>query len=306
MTDYQSPFTDWHRTASVRSMASGDWLAGPPGAWMPDEPGSVLSHPALRGQCLASQARAAAGLLLASLDFTVKLENQLIARVAHDIAARGLQARYPDAVVADALRVQCDEAYHALLAQELMARVRALTGAQAPRRGHRFLRHVDQIAMAAAADGVDAALVRFCAAVVAETLITKSLRDDWLDTGLQQDLRAFLHHHYQDETRHSAYFARLLELAWPQWTVPTRRALAPLWAGLVDAFLMADEDATLDALQDAGLAGDEARRVLRDCATPQGVLRRRQASIQQTLHALRRAGALEGQTLAPPLAAEAA
>lgn len=297
MTHYQSPFTDWHRAASVRSMACDDWLAGPPGHWMPDEPGSVLSHPALRGP---RQARVAAGLLLASLDFTVKLENQLIARVAHDIAARGLLARYPDAVVADALRVQCDEAYHALLAQELMARVQALTGAAAPRHGHRFLRHVEQIATAAAAEGVDAALVRFCAAVVAETLITKSLRDDWLDPGLQQDVRAFLHHHYQDETRHSAYFARLLELAWPQWPVHTRRVLAPLWAGLVDAFLMADEDATLDALQDAGLAGDEARRIVRDCAAPQGVLRRRRASTQQTLHALRRAGALEqGQAPAP-------
>lgn len=317
MTPYQSPFTDWHRTAAVRSMAVDGWLAGPPGAWMPDEPDSVLAHAAVQG---ARRACVAAGLLLASLDFTVQLENQLIARVANDIAAQALQAQLPGAAVLDAMRVQCDEAYHALLAQELMARVQALTGAAAPRRAHRFLQHVQHIAAAAAAQGIDAALVRFCAAVVAETLITKSLRDDWQGNGLQQDVRAFLHHHYQDETRHSAYFARLLDLVWPQWPAPTQRALAPLWAGLIDAFLAADEEATLDALQDAGLPPHEAARIVRDCATPEGVLRRRRASTQQTLHALRRAGALDEQGLqrmptepgrpdlvpSPPLTTEAA
>ncbi len=76
--------------------------------------------------------------------------------------------------------------------------------------------------------------------MVAETLITHTLRDDWRDEGLQPDVRTFLRRHYLDEARHSAYFSRLLTLLWPQWPAGVRDALRPLWSGLIDAFLFAD------------------------------------------------------------------
>ncbi len=286
LMDYRSPFSDWHAAAAVRAMPPGGWMGGREGEWMPEEAGGVLSHPALRG----CRERVAAGLLLDNLGFTVALENRLICPVTRDIAAGMLRARYQDEVVTDAMRIQCDESYHAVLAQELIGQVKAMTGAQLPRREHRFLAHVDRLVDAFPA--ADAPMVRFCAAMVSETLITKTLRDDWLDGRLQQDLRSFLHHHYLDETRHSAYFARLLQLVWPQWPQSLRDALQPLWAGLVDAFLEADGESTIEAMQNAGLAPAQARAVMADCANPQGARRRCEASTQQTFHALRRAGAL--------------
>ncbi len=285
--DYRSPFADWHQAASVRAMPPGGWLAGGEGAWMPEEAGSLLAHPEVR----AHAPRVAAGLLLASLDFTVSLESRLISPVALDIAARALRARYADAVVADALRVQCDEAYHAVLAHELIGQVRHLSGARPPEGGaHPFLVHVDQLALAFPAE--DAPLVRFCAAFVSETLITKTLRDDWLDGGLQRDVRCFLHHHYQDEMRHSAYFAQLLQLVWPQWPAPLRAALRPIWHGLVDAFLDADDAVAARVLRDAGLPAPRAVGIVAGCARARGGSRRK-ASTQLTFHALRRAGAVQ-------------
>ncbi|AJY39293.1 P-aminobenzoate N-oxygenase AurF family protein [Burkholderia humptydooensis] len=285
---YRSPFDDWHRAASVRSMPAGAWLTGGAGAWIADEAGGALSGLAARD---ARRERAAGGLLIAHLSFTVALENALISQVARDIAARALHADYGDEVVADALRVQCDEAYHALLAQELMTRVRAATGADRPRRAPGFLRHVDRLV--ATLPSVDAPVLRFCAAVVAETLITHTLRDDWRDDGLQPDVRTFLRRHYLDEARHSAYFSRLLTLLWPQWPAGVRDALRPQWPGLIDAFLFADARITTDALEDAGLTACEIDRAMSACSAPDAMHRRRAQSTRQTLHALRVAGALD-------------
>ncbi|MES2936338.1 MAG: diiron oxygenase [Pseudomonadota bacterium] len=286
--DYRSPFSDWHQAASVRAMPAAGWLTGGEGAWMPEEAGSLLAHPEVRPHARP----VAAGLLLASLGFTVSLESRLISPVALDIAAGALRASYGacrDAVVADALRVQCDEAYHAVLAQELIGQVRRMSGVRPPEGEHPFLVHVDQLALTFPAE--DAPLVRFCAAVVSETLITKTLRDDWLDGGLQQDLRSFLRHHYQDEVRHSAYFAQLLQLVWPQWTASLRAALRPIWPGLVDAFLDADDAVAVRVLRGAGFATPRACEIVAGCARGQGS--RRNASTQLTFHALRRAGAVQ-------------
>ncbi len=287
---YRSPFDDWHDAAAVRSMAPDNWLVGAPGPWIAADDGSVLADPALDGE---RRNRVEAGLLVAHLRFTVALENSLISPVARDIAAHHLAAAYSDSVVADALRVQCDEAYHAVLAQELMARVTAMSGAAPVRRAPAFLQYVERLVSTVA--HVDAALLRFCAAVVAETLITKMLRDDWLDGGLQQDVRVFLHHHYLDEARHSAYFSRLLRVVWPQWPAGVREAVRPLWPGLIDAFLATDALVVRDVLQDAGLGVDEIERAASRGTGPEDVARRRQRSARHTLYALRSAGALEEQ-----------
>ncbi|MFM0351114.1 diiron oxygenase [Paraburkholderia sp. RL17-347-BIC-D] len=286
--DYSSPFHDWHEAAAVRSMAPGAWLVGPAGTWMADDEGGVLSHPALDGP---RRNQVAAGLLVAHLSFTIALENGLISPVARDIAARNLGATYDDRVVADALRVQCDEAYHAVLAQELMAQVIAMTGAGRPLRAHGFLVHVDRLVSTVSC--VNAALLRFSAAVVAETLITKALREHWLDGGLQHDVRVFLHHHYRDEARHSAYFSRLLRLFWPQLPTGVREAIEPLWSGLIDAFLATDENVVHDVLKHAGLPVDEIELVMSEGAHREDIVRHRHLSARHTLYALRSAGALE-------------
>lgn len=284
--DYRSPFTGWHGAASVRAMPPGEWLEGGEGAWMHDDAGGLLEHPEVRPHA----PRVAAGLLLAGLRFTVALESRLISPVALDIAGGALRARYPEAVAADALRVQCDEAWHAVLAQDLIGQVRRLAGAHPPEGTHPFLVHVEQLALAFPAE--DAPLLRFCAAVVSETLITDTLRGGWLDARLQRDLRSFLCHHYQDELRHSAWFAQLLQLVWPQWPASLRAALRPVWPGLVEAFLDAGDAMAVRVLRQSGFLGPRACGIVAGCARARDGERRR-ASARFTFHALRRAGALQ-------------
>lgn len=286
---WHSPFTDWHAVAAVRAMPAGDWLEPGPGLWQPDEPGSVLSHPALDGH----RETVAAALLLAHLRFTTVLESELISPVALDIAANRLGACYPAEVARDSLKLQCDEAFHAILAEDLVAQVTLTTAAKVPQGAHPFLSQVEAISRRM--EPVHVPRFRFCAAVISETLITKSLRDDWFDPRLKADLRTFLRRHYEDERRHSAFFSQLLRMVWPQWPDETRAAIEPHWAALIDAFLDVDGQQLKAALESSGVPAGAARTVLSEAIpAPQREVRKRLAS-QMTFHSLQRAGALGGQ-----------
>lgn len=267
-----------------------EWLRGAPGKWFPDDPWSVASHPALAD---ALRPKVAAGLILAHLDFTIQLENLCISPVARDIAARALSAQYPDALVRDALRIQCDEAYHALLALELAAHVARMSGVERVQREHRFLRQI-AVLQRLVAGRVEAAQLSFCAAVVAETVITKMLREDWQDTGVQGDIRAFWLHHYQDEARHGIFFTQALRIVWPQWDPTVRAAIEPFWPQLIEAFLSPADAIALDVLIEAGVERGRARMIAEDCRVRAAGADTRRASIEQTLHSLQRAGAWRG------------
>lgn len=286
MFDYCSPFPTWHRTSAVRSMPDEKWLAGHEGEWMSAEEAVVLSHPDVHPHARS----AGASLLLSELRFTVTLESRLISPVALDIAEGALRADYPDVVVTDALRVQCDEAYHAVLACELINEVQSLSGIRARDSEHPFLVHVDQLALTFPAE--DAPLVRFCAAVVSETLITSTLLHERLHDELQEDVRNFRHRHYLDELRHSSFFSQMLHIVLPQWPESLRSALRPVWSGLVDAFLVADESVTLAALQDAGFSPARAEEIVAESSSAGRQRTHRSASTKFTLSTLRRAGAI--------------
>ena len=105
----------------------------------------------------------------------------------------------------------------------------------------------------------------FCAAVVAETVITKTLLKDWNDQALRPEVREFLLQHYRDELRHSAFYGQVLGQVWPQWDEDLRRALAPHWSALTLAFVEPDPQLSLAALAQAGFSDREAWRITAEC-----------------------------------------
>lgn len=290
---YRSPFATWIDKSAVRSMPLAHWTATGSGQWFPADEWSVAAHPDViasgRGELVV------AGLLLGYLDFTIELESACVGPASRDVARGLVGARYDADVARDALRLQCDEAFHALLCQELREHVRAQTGlSPVSIAEHRFLRHAREL-RERLAPLVAPELVDFCAAVVAETVITKTLLKDWNDQALRPEVREFLLQHYKDEVRHSAFYCQVLGQVWPQWDAASRRALAPHWSALTLAFVEPDPQLGLAALAQAGFGEREARRITAECQARALAAQEQRASVEATLRALRKAGVNELQ-----------
>lgn len=231
VTVYHSPFSRWERNAAVRrfDISKLDWSGD--GQWGPAGHLALVDQPEI--QPLLCEAGGAA-LVLGHFHFTVRLESELIAPVCARITAS-------DTLLAeDALRVQCDESYHALICLQLARQVRAAAGISALPFGEpQFLRHVRKL-RETLAGRVAAEDVNFAAAVVSETIVTRTLGEDWRDPLVRQPIRSFLKMHYLDEARHGAFFAQALTLRWQEWDGATRAAIEAAWDDLVEAFTAPD------------------------------------------------------------------
>jgi hypothetical protein len=290
---YKSPFARWSEQSSVRTMAvnNGQWRHDAAGNWFPvADWRAVINHPEVAGA--GRQQQVLAAMLLGYLDFTIRLEASCIAPVCRDLAMRRLAADCGAEVVRDALRVQCDEAFHALMCEELSEHASQVTGLDP--RGfpeHTFFRRVRELA--SHTHGLmSEEQYTFCVAVVAETVITDSLGKDWRDDGLRPEVRDVLLNHYKDEVRHSAFFSQLLGILWPLWPEDARAAMAPLWPELVWAFLQVDMEVATVAVGKAGFPAGQAARIVSESLGAGAQGPERGASIELTLRALKKAGVL--------------
>jgi hypothetical protein len=286
---YRSPFRDWDRHATVRSMRVDGWPSVESGAALPFDRSSVVAHPAVSQSQRADAV--AVGLLLGYLDFTTTLEVNCITPVSSEIGLGHLGC-YSEELAQDAFRVQCDEAFHALLCTRLGAHVRQRTGLSPAFHDHHFLTRVAELRNRAT-PLASTAQFDFCAAVVAETVITKSLMKDWRDESLHPDLRFLLLQHYRDEARHCAFFSQALEIIWPQWDMQTRESIAPHWADLICAFTDPDAGVSLSALQAAGFSEQESCAIVEDCSGDYRSAEDRPV-LRHTIHSLRRIGVISG------------
>jgi hypothetical protein len=89
---------------------------------------------------------------------------------------------------------------------------------------------------------VAAADVDLAAAAISETIVTRTLGEDWHDLAVRAPIRSFLKMHHLDEARHGAFFTQALALAWRGWDAATRHAIEGAWDGLVEAFAAPDLD----------------------------------------------------------------
>lgn len=283
---YTSPFISWDRQAAVRSFVNTDdeW-SNYSGYWMPTSADNILSHPLIQD---AIKQSLSAYLLIGSLDFTYDLEQKLISHVSSQLASGTLLPDLPNDVKIDALKIQCDEAFHALQAQRLAAKVRLTSCVNPDHTLSRFLRLVAKVT-----DGsnlLSTELLLFCAVVVSETLITKSLRDDWRDSSLPNEIRHFFHLHYKDEVQHSRYFTWLLDHVYSTWSTATRQMISDLWPKFIDAYLDSDIDIAKRALQEFDLAADLINRIIHETYYQPGSSYQiqRQLSVVYTLKAFDR------------------
>jgi hypothetical protein len=225
----------WERSAAVRTFCPDqiDWSG--PGLWAPAGHLAIVKDPGIE---TLLEGPLGAALILGHFYFTQRLENELIAPVCARLASGALITRSD--FTQDALRLGCDESYHALLCMQFGTQVRALSGLNQPAFGEpRFLRRVRE--MRKALQGrVAAADVDLTAAAISETIVTRTLGEDWHDPKVRAPIRSFLKMHHLDEARHSAFFTQALAFAWSRWDASTRDAIETAWDGLVEAFAAPD------------------------------------------------------------------
>lgn len=292
MLEYRSPFRHWDQQSTVRTKQAADYRRElrPDRAWFPASRSFFSNHAAVAESDRKHIVLAAE--LLNYLDFTIRLETDWIIPVARDIVARAIDGDYEASVVRDALCLQCDESYHALICEELAENVAQETGLKrASNSDHEFFRIARRLRDHSRA-AISSAQFGFCVAFVAETVITESLQEDWQDHSLDDSVRALLFHHHRDESRHSAFFMQLLPMVWRRWPDSAREAMKPIWGELVQAFTRIDEDAASTILEVSGFGVEDARRIAQECRAARGESADRAACSALTLRGLQRAEAL--------------
>jgi len=234
---------DWHRVARVR-VGSAPALEGQ-GDWFERALVPAVEHPLARPHAAQLLRHAA----LRALHSTVVLEVEIVNPVALAIA-QGRSAFLPSvASRRTAMQLYCDEAYHAVLAQELCLRL-----GDAPRRPPAFQTRLEAMEQTR--------LLRFLFTVVTETCLTDTLKALSRSTSVHPAMREFAADHFKDEARHCALFSGYLAECWPQLTSSERAWARGLLPSLIDAFLRPDVDALRDDLRSVGLSEGEASTVL--------------------------------------------
>lgn len=257
MSSYRSPFVHWERTAAVRGFQSEPFDWDMQGLWVP--PGHLALVPNAEFTELLS-GPAGAALMLGHLHFTARLERELIAPVCSRLASGyWLEGA---GLAEDALRLQCDESYHALVCLQLASGVRAQANIEQPLFGEpRFLRRVREL-REAAGGCISPEDLNFAAAVVSETIVTRTLGEDWRDPTVRGPIRSFLKMHHLDEARHGAFFSQALRLAWRSWNEETRSGVESVWDDLVEGFAGPDLEMMAVAFEAGGVDYSRAAEIL--------------------------------------------
>jgi hypothetical protein len=287
---YRSRFTEWDRQAWVRSKPHRSAPFSDELEFFSPDLCPLLRHPEVRAA--PAPVRRAIGIhaLYLYLEFTVRLETGPVNEACLLLRSPDFLPWLPTGVRDDALRIYTDEAGHAEMSHELMARVRAASGVEPIRAEPRLLGELARTRATAPA-GVRP-LVTLFFVIVSETLITATLTRLPRDERVQPAVRDLAADHAADEGRHHAYFRQLFEYLWPRLPVPLRRQVGLLLPDFVEAFLWPDEPALTAVLGTFGGTFAEPARIVAEVVADERTRAEVRRGAQPTLRMLAQHGVL--------------
>ena len=226
------------------------------------------------------------------LGFTAQLEHDVVNHVTKIIAQRKLGVTFPWEMVFDAHKIYCDEAYHALFSVDLAHQIEVATGVK-PHivEQSRCLTRLQEIVATVPQDLRQLAEVFF--SIVSETLITSILSDIPKDKRVMHTVREVIADHAEDEGRHHAYFAKVLEFLWPLLGERERRVIGPLLPQFIQAFLEPDYEAAAYELAGCGLKPEEVQQVIYESYPRDKILAGIKSGSQATIRHFQRNGLFE-------------
>jgi hypothetical protein len=285
---------NWHDTAGVRvaerRMLEEDREAG----LAPFPPALVpyLRHEALADLDPADRRGLLARHLYQYLLYTVHLETKVVNRGVALIGHGELGFPVRPEVQIDALKIYCDEGYHALYSLDIVQQAELATGVPAlpydftprldrlDRTGHRFLPGHPELA-------------RLLQVVAFETVVTSILSDIPRDPTVYRVVREVVADHARDEAYHHAFFVSFFRELWANLSPALRGAAARSIPHLVADCLRPDLAPLQAALQAAGIAAPLARDILADSYSPAAVTATIRAAGRHTLRLCESVGAFD-------------
>ncbi|MFQ6025994.1 MAG: diiron oxygenase [Dehalococcoidia bacterium] len=290
---YQSKLSRWDQQASVRAKPHRVMAEEEQGKlYFPPELVPHVQHPLIldRGEQIVRE------LLIQRLyvymDFTEILEINAISPVLLQIARDQSGFDLPEEMVRDAYKIYVDEAYHGLFSDDLKRQVESATGVkpiQVPMPN--FLRRLDEIESALPEEFQN--LARMFFVFVSETLISSILADIPVDNRVATTVREVVADHAEDEGRHHAYFAKLLDFIWPQLTRQERAIAGPLLPQFIRSFLDPDLAAITSILAGYGLTPGETQQVVAESYLQATISSGAREAAKSTLRHIQRNGVLE-------------
>jgi len=299
-----SVFKSWDARASVRTKPRRRIWDDEPRehVYFTPELVPVAQHPLVRGLGAETVDRVLIQQLHTYLEFTSELEHGAVNPVAAMISRRRSGFDLPETMVEDAYKIYTDEAWHAQFSDDLQRQVAAKTGVgpsvfEQPN----FFRKLQGFQHGLAAD--EQRLVMIFFTIVSETLISAILSGIPSDRRVVTAVRELVADHAQDEGRHSAYFARLLEFTWPRLDKAQRALIGPLLPEMIVAFLEPDFLAIAGNLRACGLSAEQIDQVMTESYPPATVSAGIRASSRATIRHFERVGVVEDPRTAEALEA---
>jgi hypothetical protein len=279
--EYQSAFLTWDTKATVRSAPRRVLESPPPPEPFPAELVPVFRHPLVKALRASGRRFLLAQHLFRYLDFTTQLElvvvNDTLVRLA-------LQPAYglTEPMRLDALRMVCDESYHALFSMDMKLQIADAYGIAAPADSRAwFLARIDRLL--AETDASLREVGRLLFVTVSETLISASLAEHARGTDGPAAVRNLLQDHAVDEGRHHAFFAAFTRHLWACLDRSERRWAGRLIPQLIDIFLSVDVVAIEADLRVAGLSPDEAHQVAEETFLGADVVAQKRQAASRTI-----------------------
>src|SRR5207237_41606 len=126
---YESKLKDWYERSSIRTSPRRLLLKedAEGKVYFPPDLVPIIGHQLVRGQGQDVAQRLIVQHLYAYLDFTAALEHDVVNRVTQRIAQQRAGFELPQAMVMDAYKIYCDEAYHALFSADIREQIHAAT-----------------------------------------------------------------------------------------------------------------------------------------------------------------------------------
>lgn len=301
---YASPFRLWDSRSAVRAKPLHTPTPDDLSHALPFSPelAPVSVHPLVTRRGPQTQRRLLAYHLYAYLDFTETLENEIINPVCYLLSRRYYPFDISREMAADARKISVDEAHHALFCADMIDEVEAATGFQRlPRQRPPYLDRLDRLK-----DGVPAALVPLVTLFftsVSETLITGTLTQAPRDERVIAAVRSIIKDHAEDEARHHVYFAKLVDLFWPQLAPEARAVIGPLLPEFFKIFLTPDLAAVGRWLGAIGLSRGEIAIAIADSYPQDMIAATMRKGAEGSLLYFQRSGVLDDPATADAFAA---
>ena len=292
---YESKLKDWYERSSIRTSPRRLLLKedAEGKVYFPPDLVPIIGHRLVRDQGQDVAQRLIVQHLYAYLDFTAALEHDVVNRVTQRIAQQRAGFELPQAMVMDAYKIYCDEAYHALFSADIREQIHAATTvAPLSSMGDSTCLRRLQLVLAGLSPDLQWP-AEVCFSIVSETLISAILSRVPRDARVVPTIRLVVADHARDEARHHAYFANLLERAWPQLDADRKAVLGPLLADFVLVFIEPDLAAVRGHLLRSGLSREQAEQVIAETYPQDQVLASVRRAARATLRLFERQGIFE-------------